>query len=96
MEDDLSSFHKAREELIESVGCIQEERTIKRAARLKEIRGKVAGELELDEIELLLGATKYKGEQEQKYLISIGDLGRKDIRHEPVSTRIIHHHITSL
>ncbi|KAJ1618202.1 Metallo-dependent phosphatase-like protein [Pavlovales sp. CCMP2436] len=47
-----------------------------------DLRGRRAGELTITELELVLDAAR-EGELLDAHLVSLGDLGRKDIRHKP-------------
>jgi len=93
LEDDMSAHSQARGDCLyalkqlsllpswsEHVDPTEEVPTIHDI--LQDIQHVKAGDLTVSQLEILL-AQKRDGEFLQSYLISLGDLGRKEIRHEP-------------
>jgi hypothetical protein len=78
LEDDMSAHEQAREDCL----CALRELSLLDQDALHALRQRPAGELSVSELELLLDA-KREGELLDAHLVSLGDLGRKDIRHEP-------------
>lgn len=78
LEDDMSAHEQARGDCLAAL----RELSLLDVEQVKRLRQKPAGELEIAELELLLDAAR-EGELLDSQLVSLGDLGRKDIRHEP-------------
>lgn len=95
MEDDMSSHLQARDDCVQALkelsllpspppGVLSDFDASKRtvAEMIKELEDSRAGDLSPAQLEMLLSRRR-DGELMHCYLASLGDLGRKDIRHEP-------------
>lgn len=78
MEDDMGAHEEARADCLDALRSI----SLLDSAEVERLRARPAGELSLAELELVLDAAR-QGELLDAHLVSLGDLGRKDIRHEP-------------
>ena len=98
MEDDMTSHEQAREDCLAALKNLSmmpcrtpetdpkpqpiENEDITVDELMKDIEGRRAGDLSAEQLEMLLSYRR-DGELFNRYLVSLGDLGRKDIRHEP-------------
>ena len=82
MEDDMSSHEEARQDCLEALRDMEDDFS----ATLTELQERRAGDLSIEEFELLLEHKKHQASNPSSlwkcHLASLGDLGRKDIRHE--------------
>jgi len=77
----MSPFHSARDHLLAAVDVIRDGRDID--SGLDDARCKMGKDLTLDELDLLMRDKLSGSGSTETSLVSLGDLGRKDIRHEP-------------
>jgi hypothetical protein len=91
LEDDMTAHEQAREDCLAALdtlsllpcrGAANDNDNVTVEAMLAQIQSKPAGELSPAQLEMLL-AYKREGKRMKSYLVSLGDLGRKDIRHQP-------------
>jgi hypothetical protein len=78
MEDDMSAHEEAREDCLEALRGL----SLLDGGRVAALRARPAGELSLVDLELLVDTAR-AGELLDAHVVSLGDLGRKDIRNEP-------------
>lgn len=78
MEDDMSAHEEARADCLEALRGL----SLLDGERVATLRATAAGELSLNDLELLVDTAR-AGELLDAHVVSLGDLGRKDIRNEP-------------